>query len=91
MPPIGDNGFNELSKMQYVKDFKFNLAYDNSDNRGWITEKMIHPMVVGTIPIYWGAVDVAEEFNKHAFLLGFILLKNKISLAYIFPIPETKF
>jgi len=68
MPPIGDNGFNELSKMQYVKDFKFNLAYDNSDNRGWITEKMIHPMVVGTIPIYWGAVDVAEEFNKHAFL-----------------------
>ncbi len=29
--------------------------------------------------------------KKLTFLLGLIPLKNRISLAYIFPIPETKF
>jgi len=68
MPPIGDNGYDEKSKLEYIQDFKFNLCYDNSENRGWITEKMIHPMSVGVIPIYWGAVDAAEEFNEEAFI-----------------------
>ena len=31
------------------------------------------------------------SFNRATLLFGFILLKNKISFAYIFPIPETKF
>ena len=30
-------------------------------------------------------------FKRCASLLGLILLKNKISLAYILPIPETNF
>ena len=29
---------------------------------------MIHPMSVGSIPIYWGSDRVTEEFNEKAFV-----------------------
>jgi hypothetical protein len=29
---------------------------------------MIHPMSVGSIPIYWGSDRVTEEFNERAFV-----------------------
>ena len=33
-----------------------------------LTEKLIHPLYEGVIPIYWGCPDVIEEFNKDAFI-----------------------
>lgn len=65
MPSIGGD---EKHKLEYLSDFKFNLCFDNGESDGWITEKIIHPKYVGSIPIYWGCKDVAEEFNEEAFL-----------------------
>ena len=58
----------EKDKIDFIKNFKFHLTYDNSDLPGWITEKLIHPMSEGSIPIYWGGIDVEEEFNKDGFI-----------------------
>ena len=62
--PHGD----ERDKLNWIKDFKFHLTYDNSDVHGWITEKLLHPMSESVIPIYWGGVNVEDEFNKNAFV-----------------------
>lgn len=65
MPSIGGD---ERDKIEYIEDFKFNLCFDNGEADGWITEKLIHPLSVGVIPIYWGCQDVGEEFNEGAFI-----------------------
>ena len=65
MPSIGGD---EKDKLEYINDFKFNLCFDNGEADGWITEKLIHPLSKGVIPIYWGCADVGEEFNEDAFI-----------------------
>lgn len=65
MPKL--NG-DEKDKIEFIRDFKFHLTFDNSDRSGWITEKLIHAFSESTIPIYWGGIDVEEEFNPHAFI-----------------------
>ena len=64
-PSIGGD---EMTKQTYIRDFKFNLCFDNSEYPGWITEKIIHPLIEGVVPIYWGAADVGEEFNTSAMI-----------------------
>ena len=64
-PPIEGN---EKNKLDYIDEFSFNLCFDNGESAGWITEKIIHPLYKGVIPIYWGCPDVGEEFNEDAFI-----------------------
>tara|TARA_R110002020_G_scaffold117929_2_gene269555 strand:- start:786 stop:1721 length:936 start_codon:yes stop_codon:yes gene_type:complete len=65
MPPIGND---EKHKLEYIDEFKFNLCYDNGESLGWVTEKLIHPIYQGSIPIYWGCPNVSKEFNKDRFI-----------------------
>lgn len=65
LPSIGGD---EKTKKEYIKHFKFNLCFDNSDYPGWITEKIIHPLIEGVIPIYWGCEDVGNDFNTKSFI-----------------------
>lgn len=65
MSPIGDD---ERHKLEYIDDFKFNLCYDNGEADGWVTEKLIHPIYQGVIPIYWGCPSVGREFNENRFI-----------------------
>lgn len=55
-------------KVSFLNSFKFNVSFENSSTPGYVTEKIIHPMFVNTIPIYWGSNRVAEEFNPKSFL-----------------------
>lgn len=50
-------------KMALLRRFRFNLAFENSRSPGYVTEKLVEPLLTGTIPVYWGAPDVAREFN----------------------------
>lgn len=50
-------------KMALLRECRFNLAFENSSSPGYITEKLVEPLLAGCIPIYWGAPDVAREFN----------------------------
>lgn len=65
MPSIGGD---ELDKLNYLDSFKFNMCYDNGESDGWITEKLIHPIYKGCIPIYWGCKTVIDEFNEDRFI-----------------------
>lgn len=55
-------------KMEFLKDYKFNLCYENSSYPGYVTEKLPHALVAGTVPIYWGSPVVDMDFNTNAFI-----------------------
>jgi alpha(1,3/1,4) fucosyltransferase len=44
------------------------IAFENSSYPGYTTEKMFEPMLVRSIPIYWGNPLVGKDFNTAAFV-----------------------
>jgi len=58
------------NKLNYIKNFKYTITFENHWAPGYITEKLIDPMLVGSIPIYWGAPKISEYhgFNKKSFI-----------------------
>ena len=64
----GGRHFNNLGigvpdKAQFIRGFRFDLAFENSASPGYVTEKLVEPLMAGCIPIYWGAPDVTRDFN----------------------------
>lgn len=41
-------------KIAYLRQFRFNFCPENTNNRGYVTEKIIEAIKAGCIPIYWG-------------------------------------
>lgn len=50
------------------QNYKFVIAFENSCMKGYITEKLIMPMLARAIPIYLGADDVSDYFNPKSFI-----------------------
>ena len=55
-------------KIKYINNFRFNISFENSISDGYVSEKIIHPMFVNSIPIYWGTDYVNKDFNSRSFL-----------------------
>ena len=55
-------------KLEFIKDYKFTIAFENSSASGYTTEKLIEPMSVSSVPIYWGNPKVQQYFNKKSFV-----------------------
>ena len=41
-------------KLATLRAYAFNLCFENCDEDGYITEKIIHAMMAGCVPLYWG-------------------------------------
>ena len=65
---LNNTGFLVKDKIEYLSKFKFTIAFENSSNDGYITEKMSDAFCAGTIPIYWGDPNAKREFNPDAFI-----------------------
>ena len=61
-------GGGELAKVEYYKDYKFVLTYENSAGPGYTTEKLFHAKVAGAVPIYWGDPFVDRDFDSAGFI-----------------------
>ena len=76
MPPINYDNPKESrlspnwskEKLKFINSYKFTISFENSINSGWVTEKLIHPMLVNSIPIYFGHKNVDKEFNTKSFI-----------------------
>jgi len=55
-------------KMAFIKDYKFVIAFENSAYPGYTTEKIVEPMMVHSIPVYWGNELVHNDFNPASFI-----------------------
>lgn len=57
-----------FAKMDFIRDYRFVISFENSSSVGYTTEKLIEPLLIGAIPIYWGNPAVGKEFNKKRML-----------------------
>lgn len=55
-------------KIGFIKDYKFNLAVENTLCYGYVTEKLIEGLIAGTLPVYWGSDHVKEEFGTEGYI-----------------------
>ncbi|MBS1596765.1 MAG: glycosyltransferase [Bacteroidetes bacterium] len=55
-------------KLSFISDYKFVIAFENSSYPGYTTEKILDPLYVQSIPVYWGNSLVGNDFNKKKFL-----------------------
>ena len=61
-------GGGELKKHEFLKKYRFCLAYENESASGYTTEKILHAKAAGCIPIYWGDPKVSRDFDSKGFL-----------------------
>ena len=55
-------------KLEFISQYKFTIAFENTSADYYITEKIAHPFQVGSIPIYWGCPQVTEYYNPESFI-----------------------
>lgn len=58
----------ESGKIEFIKNYKFTIAFENAYYKGYVSEKLTHPFLAMSVPIYYGASDVDNDFNKNAFI-----------------------
>ena len=57
------------SRQTPFKNFSYSIVIENVRERGFFTEKLIDPLLFKTVPIYWGAPDIANYFDKNGLLI----------------------
>jgi hypothetical protein len=55
-------------KLEFLKESKFNIAYENSSYPGYSTEKIFEAFLTYNIPVYWGNFVINKDFNEKAFI-----------------------
>ena len=61
-------GHRVADKRAFLADCRFTIAFENESHPGYTTEKIVEPMLVNSIPIYWGDPLVGCDFNTRSFL-----------------------
>lgn len=56
------------SKVRFLSEYKFNIAFENSNTDGYLTEKLLDPFMANCIPIYWGGAGITSPFPKDAMI-----------------------
>jgi len=65
-------GYAVTDKRKFQSEYKFSIAFENNAYRpqqiGYTTEKIMEPMTVNSIPLYWGNPRIDLEFNTKSFV-----------------------
>jgi len=65
-------GYAVDDKLKFQSEYKFSIAFENNAYRpqhpGYTTEKIMQPMTVNSIPVYWGNPLIGKEFNTKSFV-----------------------
>jgi hypothetical protein len=54
--------------VDFVSQYKIIISMENSKNKDYITEKILHGFSANTIPVYWGSDNIASYFNEERFV-----------------------
>ena len=55
-------------KLDFLKNYKFSICFENSKAQGYISEKLFDAFEAGTIPIYYGDDTVLEILNNRSYI-----------------------
>jgi len=56
------------NKLDFIRRYKFTIAFENVSSPGYTTEKVVEPMLVHSLPIYWGDPEVGRDFNPKSLI-----------------------
>ncbi len=65
---LNNVGGKVADKLEFIKDYKFVISFENSVYDGYTTEKILEPIFKDCIPIYWGNKLVGQDFNSNRFI-----------------------
>lgn len=80
---LNNIGFTVEDKLAFIKQYKFVFAYENARYKGYTTEKIIQPLIVDSIPIYWGNPLIGLDFNEKRFINANSLSEDKLKARII--------
>jgi len=66
--PDGIRTTNWTEKLEFQRECKFSIAVEATSLNGFWTEKIVHAFAAGTVPIYFGDPQIAQDFNERAFV-----------------------
>ncbi len=75
-------------KMAVLKQYRFAIAYENSIQTGYITEKLWDCFAAGVVPIYWGAPNVTDIVPSDCFIDRRRFASDEDLLAFLKVMPE---
>jgi len=55
-------------KVEFLRAYKFVVAFENSSAPGYNTEKLTHAIEADAMPIYWGDPEIGRSFNTGRFI-----------------------
>lgn len=55
-------------KLDFTSKYAVGMAFENLSKKSYITEKVYEVLAVNSIPFYWGASDITEEFNPDSYI-----------------------
>jgi hypothetical protein len=61
-------GHRVADKQAFLAECRFTIAFENESHPGYTTEKIAEPMLVNSIPIYWGDPLIGRDFDSRSFL-----------------------
>ena len=61
------------NKDEFIREYKFNIAFENSSSPGYTTEKVMQPLAENVVPIYWGNPLIDLDFQTESM----VLIKNE--------------
>ncbi len=76
-------------KVDWLAGYRFNIAFENTRRAGWCTEKLVDPLHVNTIPIYWGDPRVKEFFNAESFICRDDFSSDQEMAEYVLHVDDT--
>ena len=65
---LNNIGYKVDDKIKFQKDYKFCVAFENTKQRGYTTEKILEAYRSNCIPIYFGNDMVQQDFNPETFI-----------------------
>jgi hypothetical protein len=58
----------EKEKIDFIKPYKFTIAFENEIRSGYNTDRIIHSYLANSIPIYFGDKMIDKDFNANVFI-----------------------
>jgi len=58
-----------MGKIDVFSPCQFGIAIENTQHRGYFTEKILDLFLLKTVPIYWGCTNIDDFFNPYGILI----------------------
>ena len=68
-----------IGKMDVFSPSQYGVAIENTQHRGYFTEKILDLFLLKSLPIYWGCSNIGDYFN----LDGIIQVNNVDDIVYV--------